>query len=237
VAAKAKLSISFAPVLGIGHAGSGMHQHISLVRNHVHLPNVVKTEQGFVLSPDTLAIVAGMLHTGAALMAAGNRVPGSFLRLTGGKECPSSVKWGFFNRGAMIRIPIQQGDGRTPPKTATPATVEYRLGDGSAFPHLLLAGIAQAICWGFTLPVAARAKLVLAGAATRSDEDLVPKNLGDAKDSTLGPAALPLTAVAVRDAFLPQAQVWEAGDVFPRALLQAMATNLEKQSAPTPSRL
>jgi glutamine synthetase len=80
------------------------------------------------------------------MMAFGNRSRDSFVRLGQGKEAPSAVTWGRYNRKALVRIPIipTDQDGRA----TSPATIEFRLPDGSAHPHLLLAGIAQAFVDG-----------------------------------------------------------------------------------------
>jgi len=74
-------------------------------------------------------------------MAFGNRGGGSFVRLSQAKEAPNAIIWGDADRTALVRLPIvaRTEDGRP----VTPATVEFRLPDGSAHPHLLLAGVAQ----------------------------------------------------------------------------------------------
>ena len=83
---------------------------------------------------------------GGALMAFGNRVEGSFIRLKQGKEAPNTVSWGEFDRKALIRLPAV---ATTPEgKPVSPPTVEFRLPDGSAHPHFLLAGVAQATAFG-----------------------------------------------------------------------------------------
>ncbi len=78
---------------------------------------------------------------GGALMAFGNRTEGSLIRLTQAKEAPNAIVWGEFDRSALVRLPIvaRTEDGRP----VSPPTIEFRLPDGSAHPHLLLAGVAQ----------------------------------------------------------------------------------------------
>ena len=81
-------------------------------------------------------------------MAWGNRAgTNSFLRLSEGKETPTKIQWDFFNRKALVRLPIQSQTAAK--EITTPATVEFRLGDGSAHPHLLLAGIAQSFVYAY----------------------------------------------------------------------------------------
>lgn len=83
-------------------------------------------------------------------MAWGNRGgANSFLRLSEGKETPTTIQWDFFNRKALVRLPIQSQTAKG--EIITPATVEFRLGDGSAHPHLLLAGIAQAFVHAYNM--------------------------------------------------------------------------------------
>jgi len=65
-------------------------------------------------------VIAGLVRTGGSLMMFANRVDQSFLRLQQGKESPETVEWDFYNRKALVRLPIQQSE-------ATPATVEFRL--------------------------------------------------------------------------------------------------------------
>lgn len=66
-----------------------------------------------------------------------------------GKEAPNTVCWGDRNRKALIRLPLVAKTSSG--KLVAPATVEFRLGDGSAHPHLLMAGLAQAMRYGCTL--------------------------------------------------------------------------------------
>ncbi|MFN8587248.1 MAG: glutamine synthetase [Candidatus Eisenbacteria bacterium] len=131
---------SFDPILRRGHAGSGLHFHFSPVRDGVHLGG--RDAQG-VLGDPARRLIAGLVTHGGALMAFGNRVEGSFVRLTQGKEAPTAIAWGEFDRHALVRLPIVAStpDGRA----VSAPTIEFRLPDGSAHPHLLLAGVAQAM--------------------------------------------------------------------------------------------
>jgi glutamine synthetase len=168
VAKQLHIAVSFALMLLPGHAGSGLHQHVSVVCDDIHLPHV--TDDG-IMSDLTSWLVGGLLELGRALMCVGNRVEDSFLhflRLTQGKEAPKGIFWGYYNRGSMIRLPVQvirreRGSSEVP---VTPATVEYRLGDGSAFPHLLLAGIAHAATYATTIPRDTLRDRVVAGASS-----------------------------------------------------------------------
>jgi glutamine synthetase len=55
-------------------------------------------------------LIAGLVQMSGALMAFGNRLPLSFVRLSQGKEAPSVVTWGRRDREALIRIPVVAHD-------------------------------------------------------------------------------------------------------------------------------
>ena len=58
------------------------------------------------LTPEAKWLIGGLVTHGAAMMAFGNRSRDSFVRLSQGKEAPSAVTWGRYNRKALVRIPI-----------------------------------------------------------------------------------------------------------------------------------
>jgi glutamine synthetase len=227
------LAISFRPMLLQGHAGSGLHQHMSVVCNGVHLPHVNRDDG--MMSDSTSWLVSGLLELGGALMCVGNRTEDSFLRLTQGSEAPKGVFWGYFNRGSMIRLPVQVVSRRESENddeivtVVTPATVEYRLGDGSAFPHLLLAGIAQAATLGASMPREMRMRRIAAGAASESDARAVSHDHDLTSDgSSFEPAPVPLSMPEVaRELEHCQAQLC-AGGVFPKETMQAIRATLLK---------
>ncbi|HOC17325.1 MAG TPA: hypothetical protein PKK95_03600 [Vicinamibacterales bacterium] len=131
---------AFDPILRKGHAGSGLHFHLSPVVGGVHQKH--SEPDGRLVGPSKW-LIAGLVRYADALMAFGNRTSTSFVRLTQAKEAPSSVTWGRYNRKALVRLPIVAADAEG--RSVSPETVEFRLPDGSAHPHLLLAGIAQAM--------------------------------------------------------------------------------------------
>lgn len=143
LAHKNGMRCSFDPIVRKGHAGSGMHFHVSPVVNGEH--QNVFNEDGTLVDTSKW-LIGGLAQLGGALMAFGNRVEGSFIRLTQGKEAPNTVTWGQSNRKALIRIPIVARNAKG--ELVSPPTVEFRLPDGSAHPHLLLAGLAQSMIVG-----------------------------------------------------------------------------------------
>jgi glutamine synthetase len=149
---------------------------------------------GGVLGDEAAWLVAGLVTRAGALMAFGNRAGNSFVRLSQAKEAPDRVTWGRFNRKALIRIPIVARDDRG--RSTMPETVEFRLPDGSAHPHLLLAGIAQAM---------------IAGRAALSPDLLKRTSAESAATAPLVPRAFAQVADALRE----RRADFEAGGVFP----------------------
>lgn len=143
LAREAGMRCLFNPILKAGHAGSGMHFHLTPVVSGEYRGGFRESGE---LYDEGKWLIAGMSRVGGALMAFGNREPSSFVRLTQGKEAPNTVTWGQFNRKALIRLPMLATDRDGKP--VSPATIEFRLPDGSAHPHLLLTGIAQAFLAG-----------------------------------------------------------------------------------------
>ncbi len=198
---------SFDPIMRKGHAGSGLHFHLAPCAGgrpvagrdpDGRLPNAAQW------------LIGGLVTHGGALMAFGNRVPGSFVRLQQGKEAPTAVAWGEFDRLALVRIPIvaTAPDGRA----VSMPTIEFRLPDGSAHPHLLLAGVAQAMVAARELPDVAAVVETTAAARVRENAGLarrLPRNEGD-----------------VAAALAAERAVLEGGGVFPPSLLDNVLRQL-----------
>jgi len=197
-----------APLVAEGHAGSGLHFHFAPVRNGVPLP--IKQDDGS-LTEAARWLIGGLVQMGGALMAFGNRVNGSFVRLKQAKEAPNTIVWGEFDRSALIRLPIvhQDSTGRT---IGTP-TIEFRLPDGSALPHLLLAGAAIAM---------------LHGRATDDLDDLLAKTASTyGGDSAESRRSVPRNPEEVADALAGFRETLERGGVFPSGLIERVETRLK----------
>lgn len=149
--------VTFAPKVGIQHAGSGLHVHLTLLEDG---RNALLNRDG-VLSEVALRANAGMLHLAPALTAFGNTVPTSYLRLMPHHEAPTNICWGMVNRSALVRVPLgwvgtAEMAARANPDDPDAArwryeprqTLEYRVADGSANIHYLLAGLALAVLHG-----------------------------------------------------------------------------------------
>lgn len=188
---------SFDPIVVPGHAGSGMHFHFSPVVDGE--PRGGRDAAGRLHDPARW-LIGGLVQLGGALMAFGNRHEGSFVRLTQGKEAPNTVCWGDCDRRALVRLPLVPT--RASGGAVTVPTVEFRLPDGSTHPHLLLAGVAQAMLHGRQTP----------------DLDAL---LASTQSGGAG-APVPRSFAEVRAALATHAAVLAEGGVFPAHVLEAV---------------
>lgn len=192
------MRVSFEPMVSAGHPGTGLHFHFSPRRDGARV--ALRAADG-TLADASRWLIGGFVQLSGALMAFGNRTDVSFLRLGQAKEAPNRLSWGERDRTALVRIPLVPAakDGQA---TAAP-TIEMRLPDGSAHPHLLLAAAAQAVAFARGLPDLDA--LLERTAASRGGAIPIPRDAGEVR------AAL----AAARGAL-------EAGGVFPASMLDAL---------------
>ena len=145
------VTISFAPKIVVGHAGSGLHIHTRLVKDGKNA-----MIEGNALCDLARRNIAGYLSLAPSLTAFGNTVPVSYLRLVPHQEAPTNICWGDRNRSVLVRVPLGWLDVKNMIGDANPVereealeftdsqTIEFRCPDGSANIHLLLAGLAVA---------------------------------------------------------------------------------------------
>jgi len=195
------------PMMQKGHAGNGLHFHFSPVIDGRH--QEIHLDNGELADPARW-LIAGLVRLGGSLMAFGNRVDGSFARLVQGKEAPKTIVWGEFDRSALVRLPVvaTTEDGRP----VAPSTVEFRLPDGSALPHLLLAGASQAMVEGRDTP---DLDALL--------EQTSARGAGAADDLS---NRVPWNAIEVADALREHRGILEAGEVFPVVLIDRLVEQL-----------
>ena len=154
------ITVTFAPKITIGKAGSGMHVH---TRVSLDGKNMYVGENG--LSDVALKTMAGILSLAGSLTAFGNTNPTSYFRLVPHQEAPTNICWGDRNRSAMVRVPLgwNKGSGnmmahcnplekKTEVDFSYKQTIELRTPDGSANVYLLLAGMTVAARHGFEMP-------------------------------------------------------------------------------------
>ncbi|TET37750.1 MAG: glutamine synthetase [Planctomycetota bacterium] len=159
IAAKHGVGATFAPKLDEGDAGSGLHFHVSAIRDGKNI--IMKDRE---LTDMAIRITGGMLKLAPSLTAFGNTVSSAYLRLVPHQEAPTRIAWGSRNRSVLVRVPLSWEDeelqnlaskvnpGETDRAEASDdrATVEFRAPDGSADIHLLLAGLGVAARYGLT---------------------------------------------------------------------------------------
>ncbi len=200
---------STAPMMLEGHAGNGLHFHFAFRGDGEHLG--VRSESGELNDPARW-LIGGLTQMGGALMAFGNRVEGSFARLLQAKEAPNSIVWGDFDRSALIRLPVVPRDplGRTVGKP----TVEFRLPDGSALPHLLMAGAVLAM---------------VHGRAIEDLDALLERTSSKARGAAVeAAAAVPRSSHEVAGALEQSRDALAAGGVFPAGYIDAMVEQLRR---------
>jgi glutamine synthetase len=201
---------TFEPILRKGHAGSGMHFHLSPVVDGIHGRHT--TAEG-TLTDEAKWLIAGLVRLAGASMAFGNRSLNSFLRLSQAKEAPNNVTWGQFNRKALVRLPIVATDERG--RAVVPETIEFRLPDGSAHPHLVLAVVAQAM---------------LAGRDAGDLDGIIERTRAKPGETGACPPngfSVPKSFQEVAAALGAERVALEAGGVFPAAMIDRMIETLK----------
>lgn len=220
------LTVTFAPKIGAGKAGSGMHIHMRLMKDGKNV-----TLQNGDLSDPAKRVIAGILDIAPALCAFGNTVPTSYLRLVPNQEAPTNICWGKSNRSALIRVPLGwSGSGNmsaaeNPLQKASALdlshkqTFELRSPDASADIHLLFAGLCIGALQGLRMP----------DAAARAEQSFVDVNIFDKKHARKQRelAQLPDSCEAAATALLERASVFTKHDIFPEFLIRSSAEKLK----------
>lgn len=221
------VNVTYAPKVGIEHAGSGLHVHIDLLKDG---RSQLLDDTG-ELTDLSLKANFGMLHLAPALTAFGNTVPTSYLRLMPNHEAPTNICWGKSNRSALVRVPLgwvgadhmaslanPQDETAAQWKSIPRQTLEYRVSDGSANMHQLLAGIAAAVVCGYRD----------ADAIKRAKELQVECNLF--KDELLMHTfeKLPSSCEESASALLHLREYFEADGIFQPDMIEGIAKTLKK---------
>jgi len=208
------VTVTFAPKIALGHAGSGLHIHTRLMKNG---KNALITDR--TLNDVAHRMIAGYLSLASSITAFGNTIPVSYLRLVPHQEAPVCICWGERNRSALVRVPLGWLHSRSMMHDANPnekekyshdesgQTVEYRGSDGSADVYLLLAALAVAARYGFELenPLELARKL------------LIDVNIFNQRDSTLHSELkrLPSSCSESADCLEDDRSIYESKSVFP----------------------
>jgi glutamine synthetase len=119
---------------------SGWHLHQSLVEvstgnnafmRHAPAKGTTPSDALFTLSETGDHYLAGLLDHAAGMAALAVPTVNGFERFSANRLAPQSINWGRDNRGAMLRVIGQTGDGAT--------RIENRIGEPAANPYLYIA--------------------------------------------------------------------------------------------------
>jgi glutamine synthetase len=226
LAYKHGVTISFAPKISVGKAGSGLHIHTRLMKDNKN----VMTERG-VLSNIAKRAIAGYLQLAPSLTAFGNTLPTSYFRLVPHQEAPTNICWGDRNRSVLVRVPLGWTENGDMVKNANPLepdekhdhskkqTVEFRCPDGTADIYLLMGG----------LMVAARHGLEMEDSLEFAKKSFVDVNIfhDEHKDICSGLAQLPVSCWDSAESLIKQADILKKYDVFSQGIIDGLATKLK----------
>ncbi len=137
-AAKHGKTATFMPKPLWNDNGSGMHLHLSLLKNNTNL----FAGSGYAgLSDVGLFAIGGILKHAPAILAFCCPTTNSYKRLVAGFEAPINLSYSSRNRSAAIRIPVH------PPRPEN-KRIEFRCPDSSANPYLAMASTLLAMLDG-----------------------------------------------------------------------------------------
>jgi glutamine synthetase len=225
LAYKNRVTITFAPKITTGKAGSGLHIHTRLLKNG---KNAMVGNPG--LSDTAKKAISGYLDMAQSLTAFGNTIPTSYFRLVPHQEAPTNICWGDRNRSVLVRVPLGWNSNNNMLTDANPnetdpigdfnhrQTVEFRCPDGSADIYLLLAG----------LTVAARHGLEMKDALDFAEKRYVDVNIFEEKHKSRVSHLdqLPDSCWHSADCLEKQRAVYEKYSIFPRQIIDGIIKHL-----------
>lgn len=222
------LTLTFAPKISLGKAGSGLHIHTRLKKDG----KSVMIESG-KLSDTAKRMIAGFLDLAPSLTAFGNTNPTSYFRLVPKHEAPTSICWGDRNRSVLVRVPLGWIGNVNMAKIANPEanienitnyqdsrqTVEFRCPDGSADIYLLLAG----------LTVAARHGLEMKNALEIAEKKYVGVDIFKQEHTKVLNSLenLPVSCYESSKRLLEQQNIYLQYDVFGESIIKSIAKKLK----------
>lgn len=164
------------PIGGIN--GSGMHTHMSLMKdgkNAFYDPDGKRE-----LSDTALYYIGGLLKHAKAITRVANPTINSYKRLVPGYEAPVYISWSASNRSALVRVPAARGNS---------TRAEFRSPDPTCNPYLCFAAMLAAGLDGI------RNKI-----APPESTDVNIYHLSDAERKKLGIEMLPGSLLDATDA-------------------------------------
>ena len=222
------VTLTFAPKITVGKAGSGMHVHCKFSKDG----KSVMTENG-ELSDAARKAIAGYMVAGTSLPAFGNPHPLSFMRLVPHQEAPTSLCWSFSNRSALVRVPLgwlkkmdmaaavnplEEGSDKD---FSDKQTFEWRASDAFADMYLLMAALCCAARHGFEMPDALEI-------AEKTYVDL-GVNIHDEKNKAVQEALeqLPGCCVEAADELEKDREIYTSRGVFSEGIVDYMIKYLK----------
>lgn len=221
-----ELDITFAPKIGLGKAGSGLHVHTRLMKDDKNV--MVKDGE---LSDDAKRAIAGYLTLAPSLTAFGNTNPTSYMRLVPHQEAPTNICWGDRNRSVLVRVPLGWRGKTNMACIANPVeegnykdysnkqTVEFRCPDGSANIYNLLTGLTVAARYGFEM----------GNALEVAEKTYVDVNIFDDEHKEKMEALdhLPTSCFESAQQLRKQAEIYTKYDIFPEGMINSLVNELE----------
>ena len=227
LAAQMNLTITFAPKITAGKAGSGLHIHMRYMRPE---GKSAMLDANRNLSSEARTAIAGMMELAPSITAFGNTNPTSYFRLVPHQEAPTNVCWGDRNRSVLVRVPlgwtadsdmcaaVNPGSSAMVADLSMKQTIEIRSADASANIYLLLAALAVACRHGWEMEHAAEK-----AEATYVDVNIhSPENA--ARLNSLN--HLPASCHESADALEKDREVYRAHNVFPDRIIDATLKSL-----------
>ncbi len=227
VALRHRSIATFTPKLVQGGAGNGLHIHLQLMQEG---RNIMEGPDGRLSEPAE-RLVGGLCTYADSLLAFGNTVASSYMRLVPHQEAPTRIFWSGLNRSALIRVPLAWSEVKDiarrvnpqeesdPPDREKSKTVELRSADGSALTHLLLAGVAMAAEWGLARPESKS----LAKKLYISGRDIPDQELLDSL------ASLPASCLESSRILAEKRELYERGGIFPPELIDYVIKVLARE--------
>ncbi|MDI9395703.1 MAG: glutamine synthetase family protein [Euryarchaeota archaeon] len=227
IAAQYGVTVSYAPKIAVGKAGSGLHIHMKLMKD-----GKSATVENGKLSDAARKAIVGCLEVASGITAFGNRIPISYLRLVPHQEAPTNICWGDRNRSSLIRVPLGwSGDASKMIAIANPKyaeelkdysskqTYEFRAADGSADIYLLIAGLC----------VGTRHGLEMDNSLELSKKLYVSVNIfkEEHKARLSDLERLPASCYESAQALKKQKDIFMQSDVFTEGMLDGIISGLE----------
>ena len=217
------VTLTFAPKITVGKAGSGMHVHCKFTKDGKSM----MTRNG-ELTDECRKAIAGYMTAGTSLPAFGNPHPLSFMRLVPHQEAPTSLCWSFSNRSALVRVPLgwlkpidmsakcNPLEKPSDKDFSDKQTFEWRASDGFADTYLLMAALCAAARHGFEIPDALEvAEKTYVGLGV---------NIHDAKNKAVQEALeqLPASCVEAAGELQKDRDIYTSKGVFSDAIVDFM---------------